>query len=145
MNEKKRLGYMSEADATRVLSLLEKNQLEASLHFDSEFAELYKKSFPIHPPLRRRSSYRLPEMGWFLEYDEAQEKAVQDILRDSSWAFLLQEPVEEDPFDTDEKSAPQPRTPPDSSRRKVTLPWVVLVMILGLIAMSYIVRLLHQR
>ena len=85
----KTLGYFTKSELVKLLSLVEKEGIEVEVGFDKKFARFYKNTFGIKPVIKRRSSFKMPQMGWHIIYKDEDELKLRNVVLNSPFAYCL--------------------------------------------------------
>jgi hypothetical protein len=89
----KTLGYFTKPELVKLLVLLEKEGFQVEVAFDNNFARLYRNTFGIRPALQRASSFKMPQMGWYILFRDEDEARLRHIVLNSSFAYCLKKPA----------------------------------------------------
>jgi hypothetical protein len=88
----KTIGYFTKPDLAKLLVLLEKEDIQVEVAFDNNFARLYRNTFGIKPALQRASSFKMPQMGWYILFRDEDEVILRHVILNSSFAYCLKKP-----------------------------------------------------
>jgi hypothetical protein len=88
----KTLGYFTKPELVKLLVLLEQEGIQVEVAFDSNFARLYRNTFGIKPVLHRASSFKMPQMGWYILFRDEDEVKLRHVVLNSSFAHCLKKP-----------------------------------------------------
>ena len=88
----KTLGYFTKPELVKLLLLLEKEGIQVEVAFDNNFARLYRNTFGINPVLHRASSFKMPQMGWYIIFKDEDELRLKHVVLNSPFAYCLKEP-----------------------------------------------------
>lgn len=61
--------------------------------FDNNFAQLYRNTFGIKPALQRASSFKMPQMGWYILFRDEDEVRLRHVVLNTSFAYCLKKPA----------------------------------------------------
>ena len=88
----KTLGYFTKPELVKLLVSLEKEGIQVEVAFDNNFARLYRNTFGIKPVLHRASSFKMPQMGWYILFRVEDEVRLKHAVLNSSFAYCLKKP-----------------------------------------------------
>lgn len=90
----KTIGYFTKSELAKLLMLIEKEGIKVEVGFDKKFARLYKNTFGIKPVMNRRGSFKMPQMGWYITYKDADDLRLKEIVLNSPFAYCLRGAIE---------------------------------------------------
>ena len=85
----KTVGYFTKSELAKLLVLIEKEGINVEVDFDKKFARLYKNTFGIKPVINRRSTFKMPQMGWYIIYRDEDELSLKQVVLNSPFAYCL--------------------------------------------------------
>ena len=131
----KTIGYFTKPDLAKLLVLLEKEDIQVEVAFDNNFARLYRNTFGIKPALQRASSFKMPQMGWYILFRDEDEVRLRHVVLNTSFAYCLKKPAAVDYPRSDvlEKSDRKLREKHCLSYR--SLRWLLVLLVLIVIAL----------
>ena len=66
-----------------------KKGIQVEVAFDKKFARIYRNTFGIKPVLIRRSSSKMPPMGWYILFKDMDEAMLKYVVLNSPFAYCL--------------------------------------------------------